>query len=243
MIPVSIGKDLADAVINKVHGEDWGRNAYWFLQVRGQKDDNRHQQSTDSISEVLNKILRYVNTRRAYVFVDVGIEIHGPEGFSVLPRRHGHTQLLEKVLGIDPEDVNYKEKEVDPWSGVEEIAGARWNLHHPLTENEISYVQLYTSDKAPFYNASIPKKKMPEVGAIAALKMKDVDANLNFIQNLYANLLGGWKASMPVVTRLEARVPFRHAAQVFDDTKLVPTMYQGLVNIVANQYTWCVRGL
>jgi hypothetical protein len=228
--------------MQKVHSEDWGREAYWLLQIRGQKDNNRHEEDTDSIQGVLEDILVHVQTRGAYTFVDVGVEIHGPEGYAVLPQRNEHTRFLTDVLGINPEDINYKMKQVDPWSGVEEIVGARWNFSEdPLTNNRISYAQLYTSDKTPLYNASM-QQKVPVVGGIAVLKMKDANVNLVFLQGLYANLTGGWRASMPVVTRLEARVPLRHAVHVFDDAKLDPRMYRGLVTIVANRLTWCVWG-
>ncbi|KAJ7036992.1 hypothetical protein C8F04DRAFT_1257535 [Mycena alexandri] len=230
-------KDLAADIIWALEREAWGQHAYWLLQIHGAKDGTRHPVDVSSISSVIDDLLEHVDRDDCYIFVDVAIEIHAENpAFGVLPLRAGHPKLLTDILGIPEEHTGTTQ--LDVWGGISMVAGARWNFaDNPVTPNQISYMQLYVTDKAALYNASL-KNRMPVLTTMAPLKLTDPNQEIPFMQKVYSTLHSAATNGMPIATRLEVRVPISRATRVFTPARLNHAQYNGVVHVLPLNTIW-----
>ncbi|KAJ7710714.1 hypothetical protein B0H17DRAFT_1324313 [Mycena rosella] len=246
------GHLLAEAMMEAVLEEEWGQAAYWLLQIRGAKDLTRHQVGDRNsygrlrtVQQELDELLREVRVDNSQIYVDVGLEVHAadPKAWGVLPLRDGHIPLLSQMFDIPDDDwVNAGVFSLDTWAGLRDIAGGRWNLaKRPLTDYEIGYIQWYVSDKAPLYNTSL-RNKTPKMGELSVMKLMDPEDDMPFLFDVYSNLLSACEDKMPVVSRLEVRVPYAEAndvlrSQVARDSR----NFTGTIAVVPLEYIWAWR--
>ncbi|KAJ7805246.1 hypothetical protein B0H14DRAFT_2611508 [Mycena olivaceomarginata] len=89
-------------------------------------------------------------------------------------------------------------------------AGGRWTFAEPVTQRKISYIQVYTSDKAALYNAG-QRQKIPMLAGTRALRLLHADEQIELVREIYNSLIENHNKFTPVVMRIEARVPFNKA--------------------------------
>lgn len=218
-IPQDVGQSFANEFMEEIRTYDWGKNAYWFLQIRGAKDDTRHQGPlTDT---VIDRVLENVIRPRSSIYLDVGRELHLPDGWACMPARgvNLHPRLAQILWGIDEDDEwTYDSYEVDPWAGLVDIAGFRANYaSNPMTSNLISYVQVYSTDKFATYNSSSATNyKAVRVHPQQILNMRSPEEVPANIMKVYQVTAENQIAQTLTVTRMEARVPLPFAKDVYN---------------------------
>ncbi|KAF8194896.1 hypothetical protein K438DRAFT_1761175 [Mycena galopus ATCC 62051] len=196
------GAHVANYVMTKLRDLEWGRGAYFLLQIRGVKDLTRDLPNNDLARRQIQRLLANVAQQDAFIWVDVGLEIHPPPNCGILPCRDSHQELMELLLGITPEE----------WARV---AGGRWSFAaNPVTAAGISYIQVHTTDKAALYNAST-RSKVPTLAGMQVLKLNDAEGQIPLVEDVYGTLHKWRAAKTAVVLRVEARVPLRNVGRVF----------------------------
>lgn len=237
LIDESWGELLGERILNAVHQKPWGANAYWLLQIRGVKDGRRRGGHTQP-SELSRALLAKVNKHQAHVFLDVAIELHPPQGWGVVAKRATLEAMLCDLLGINEDDYHGGSEQIDVWAGVDELAGVRVTFPTPVGAADISYVQVYTSDKAALYNAAL-EEKIPTVPALPIIRMANADTPLPMPAAIYTQLHSCQQNAQPIILRIEARVPEHLSDFVFDDT-VGPQDIRPFVTICGVSYLWCV---
>ncbi|KAE9385093.1 hypothetical protein BT96DRAFT_950091 [Gymnopus androsaceus JB14] len=234
-IPELIGQAFADEFMDKIREHSWGTHAYWFIQIRGAKDDTRHHGPIDDAT--INHILQNIIRHQSVIFLDMGLEIHLPEGYASMPARavECHSELAEIAWNIDPgREWDYGLYQPDVWAGVADIAGFRCNYSkQPRTQNRISYIQVYTTDKFATYNAS-------SQGSKAVLKMNGPDDVVTPLAKVYGVTAANQTAKTLTVTRLEARVPLMYAKTV-NRAELQVSDFRGVIHAVPVKTIWAWR--
>ncbi|KAJ3965337.1 hypothetical protein EV361DRAFT_1020375 [Lentinula raphanica] len=214
-VPQETGRTFANEFMTSIRRFSWGSGAYWFIQIRGAKDITRDHRFDRLTQPQLDTILGNIDLNHSVVYVDLGLEIHLPEGYAAMPdrRRENHVGLAEALWAIDPqEEWDYKDYSPDPWAGVADIAGYRCNYaSDPITENLISYVQVYTTDKFQTYNTSGTFGGALQVFPPSVLKMANPDDMPQAITKVYSATQTNLSQQTPTATRFEARVPLHRA--------------------------------
>ncbi|KAJ6487532.1 hypothetical protein DFH09DRAFT_1105856 [Mycena vulgaris] len=241
LVSAEHGSSVANYVMNKLRDLEWGRGAYFLLQIRGVKDITRVR-SNDTVRTQILQLLVNVASEDAYVWVDVGLEVHPPPGFGVLPRRDSHQELVELLLHITPEQwAQCKSPSLDVWAGISSVAGGRWSFAaNPVTAARISYIQLYTTDKAALYNAST-RSKVPTLAGMQVLKLTDAEDRISQVTEVYRVLLEWHRAKTPIVLRLEARVPLAHAVDVFPLADIDLELLRNQIFVLPAENIWAWR--
>ncbi|KAJ7912811.1 hypothetical protein B0H13DRAFT_2659865 [Mycena leptocephala] len=239
------GAPFATAVMALLRNTPFGADAYWLIQVRGAKDLTRHGAGGDyaNVEDMADLLLLEVaHTAGDYVFVDVGVEIHPPSGFGVLALRDQHNTLVAQLLSTTSEIIDEGHVHIDPWAGTAQAAGGRWNFtSNPVAPGEVSYFQLYTSDKAPVYNAS-HAHKIPLIPGMKVLRLKKDDPHgLANLAGMHNNLDEMATANSSIVLRAEARVPYAKINHVFRG--LSRRGLRPLIIIAEAQKLWTFRQL
>jgi hypothetical protein len=234
------GRAFADSVMDTIRAYPWGQHAYWFLQIRGIKDLTRYVGPIPD--RVVNLVLKSVVRSESVIFMDLGLEVHPPAGFSSMPSRVSkcHEGVARVVWGISPDDWDYSLYDVDIWAGVGDIAGFRCNFSEaPRTENLISYIQVYSTDKFQMFNASSKGSKSVRLTTKEALHMVHPDVTPNSIPKVYQATADDQLAHTPTVTRFEARVPLHCARAAYNPTLTVAD-FAPFIHVVPATVIWCV---
>ncbi|KAF9059828.1 hypothetical protein BDP27DRAFT_1371083 [Rhodocollybia butyracea] len=122
-----LGVAFANEALHNIQRYQWGKHAYWFVQMRGIKDKSRLE----------------VHLGANYA----GLPARGP---------HVHQLLANDIWGLTTEEWqdSLPTYQPDVWASNAHVAGFRCNFsRHPVTENQIYYAQVYASDKFQTYNA------------------------------------------------------------------------------------------
>ncbi|KIY60582.1 hypothetical protein CYLTODRAFT_460670 [Cylindrobasidium torrendii FP15055 ss-10] len=249
---------LCEALMERLHATAWGRNAYFFLQMRGMKDVTTHRQNRELLVAHCNNLLKDVRKQDTYIVVDVAIEAHSTdEGYSIMPLsgkdggRNHHTTLLEAVLAddIDPALLESGTKHINHWAGVEAIAGMDVSYKDGITDNEITKIQIYPTDKSATYNASTQgPQKGAHVAGIEFLTMKGPDPAPKAAEAIFRVLAKNGvderdereeQRAVPSCLRVEVRVPYHRAADVFRENLEVNDITEQIVILLSTD-VWYV---
>ncbi|KIY62209.1 hypothetical protein CYLTODRAFT_459179 [Cylindrobasidium torrendii FP15055 ss-10] len=249
---------LCEALMERLHATAWGKNAYFFLQMRGMKDVTRHSQSRELMVAHCNALLEDVRKQDTYIVVDVAIETHSADaGYSIMPLsgkeggRNHHTTLLEAVLAgdIDPDLLESGTKHINHWAGVEAIAGMDVSYTDGITDNEITKIQIYPTDKSATYNASTAgPQKSAHVTGREFLTMKNPDPAPKAAEAIFRVLAKNGvdersereeERAVPSCLRIELRVPYHRAADVFRENLEVNDIAEQIVVLLSTD-VWYV---
>ncbi|KAL0064504.1 hypothetical protein AAF712_008562 [Marasmius tenuissimus] len=237
----AFGSLVAEQVIESIRRKGWGKDAYWFIQMRGCKDFTRHDGSRTR--EVIDHLLEPVERASSAIFVDVAVELQLQNGWACMPWRPDYAPetLAEVALGFEEGDWSWKKYQPDIWAGVAAIAGFRCNFaNEPRTENLISYMQVYTTDKFQTYNPSGTSHKSLYLTGPQALHMKGPDEIPVPIHKVYNATVANQIENTPTATRIEARVPVQHASRVFSPTLQVQDL-SDVLHVVPSYVIWAWR--
>ncbi|KAF9070183.1 hypothetical protein BDP27DRAFT_1512892 [Rhodocollybia butyracea] len=212
-----LGVAFANEALHTIQRYQWGKHAYWFVQMRGIKDKSRHL--IFQTETVVDDILRDINRQTSTVFLDVGLEVHLQADYAGLPARgpHVHQLLANNIWGLTTAEWqdSLPTYQPDVWASNAHVAGFRCNFsRHPVTENQIYYAQVYASDKFQTYSAGSSSGLL--LLASQVLKMKGPDDAPVQLQKIYQAISENQLARTPTVVRLEVRVPSHRAALVYD---------------------------
>lgn len=241
-IPASgVGVIFANQVMQNIRRHEWGKHAYWFIQMRGIKDRSRHE--VNDTREIVDNLLGDINRQTSTVFLDVGLEVHLADGYSSLPARAMHQDLAKGVWSISEEEweKNLHHYQPDVWAANAHIAGFRCHFSGvPVTVNQISYAQVYTSDKFQTYNPSSSSGLLLLASQI--IKMEGPDDPPIQINKIYQAIFENQIAQTPTVVRFEARVPSHRAEFVYihdqEQTELDPVDFWNFIYAVPVEFVW-----
>ncbi|KAJ8074352.1 hypothetical protein PM082_012665 [Marasmius tenuissimus] len=237
----AFGSLVAEQVIESIRRKGWGKDAYWFIQMRGCKDFTCHDGSRTR--EVIDHLLEPVERTSSAIFVDVAVELQLQNGWACMPWRPDYAPetLAEVALGFEEGDWSWKKYQPDIWAGVAAIAGFRCNFaNEPRTENLISYMQVYTTDKFQTYNPSGTSHKSLYLTGPQALHMKGPDEIPVPIHKVHNATVANQIENTPTATRIEARVPVQHASRVFSPTLQVQDL-SDVLHVVPSYVIWAWR--
>ncbi|KAJ3966213.1 hypothetical protein EV361DRAFT_954291 [Lentinula raphanica] len=248
-VPAVTGTAFANAVMTAIRQHPWGSGAYWFIQIRGAKDLTRDHHFDHLTQAQLDLILDGIDLDQSIIYLDLGIEIHLPDGYAAMPdrRNESHAGLAETLWGIDPQqDWDYDDYAPDCWAGVADIAGFRCNFAGgPRTPNRISYVQVYTTDKFQTYNASGTYGGALQLFGPAVLKMKGPDDVPLAISKVYSATQKNLSDQTPTASRFEARVPLQHARALdrlgYNRRELRPSDLADFLIVLPSRAIWAWR--
>ncbi|KAJ3791717.1 hypothetical protein GGU11DRAFT_751208, partial [Lentinula aff. detonsa] len=238
-IPAAAGTVFANQVMSLIRAHEWGRSAYWFVQIRGAKDTTRHLDRTSTDAHI-DSILTNVDRDGNIIFLDMAVEVHLPEGWASMPARYKdcHFGMAQLLWGFQEEDWDYKTYHPDIWAGITDFAGFRANFSaSPRTAKLISYIQVYTTDKFQTYKTS---GKAFRLFGSQILRMTDPDEVPAPLKKVYEATADNQENGTPCVTRFEARVPLHHAQDLYD-TNIRPAALARVLHVVRTEVIWAWR--
>ncbi|KAJ7049789.1 hypothetical protein C8F01DRAFT_1092988 [Mycena amicta] len=209
------GYDFANSVIEYIRQNDFGRHAYWLLQIRNEKDGTRCSLDLDSHQLMMDRLLEDVFRADAVIYVDVACEIHAfkqTHRMSVFAKRDALQELTCLLLDIDEADFLSGKQTTDMWAGLVHFAGTRILFDPPVGQFQAAYFQLYTTDKVALYNAT---KGNPMLAGVTLLKMQNGDDTPVRVSSITQTLAEFQRKPVPIVLRAEARVPLQRSHLVF----------------------------
>ncbi|KAJ3780488.1 hypothetical protein GGU10DRAFT_380579 [Lentinula aff. detonsa] len=238
-IPIAAGTVFANRVMSLIRAQEWGRSAYWFIQIRGSKDTTRHLDRNFTEANI-DSILTDIDRDGNIIFLDMAIEVHLPQGWASMPARYKecHFGMARLLWGFEEEDWDYDNYHPDIWAGITDFAGFRANFSKsPRTRNLISYIQVYTTDKFQTYKTS---GKAFRIFGSQILKMTDPDLIPVPLRNVYEATAENQVNVTPCVTRFEARVPLHRARHIYN-TDIRPAALARVLHVVRTEVIWAWR--
>ncbi|KAJ7720248.1 hypothetical protein B0H16DRAFT_1793600 [Mycena metata] len=192
----------------------WALSMYFLAQIRGVKDNFRHD---GACKQTLRRLLENIKTDAStVVYVDVGLEVKvnpNPDPvdgdeilWSSLPINNLNAHL--RVMGIDPEHMEGVTKFTDLWCMTTDISGFRLDAtRRPggVGPHRVVYAQVYVTDKFATYHAGNNRTIHPK----DLLKMTDTKNSIHGASKMVR--IFNDNQTVPVHVRYELRVPFAHA--------------------------------
>jgi hypothetical protein len=195
LIPAHNVEDFGDELLKAVRTQQWGGQAYFFIDVRGSRGATQHEwdDRETKLDEYLQMIdLDLIDT--SLFWLDIGTEIQCP-GYVLWWRTDAHRSLIGTALTMSERSVGamIRPRAVyanDMACHLEDVSGFRCKvpkMHRDRTG--ISYIQAYNTEKDAVYHVS-------EKGNSRVLSYDNVLLNKKFnIQEWYDQLSGIWKTS------------------------------------------------
>jgi hypothetical protein len=169
LIRKSMVRKFGDRFLRYIHQHPFGKNAYYFHEVRGVRASTHHKSSLheESLDEFLS-MLDQTAIDPTQWYVDIGYEIHTP-GHVLLWRRDGHTWVIQQALGltlsgdmielISPRNSHL---EIDLTCHMFDVAGFRLTVPKRIHEETgIYYLQAYCTEKQAVYLAAGRALELP----------------------------------------------------------------------------------
>ncbi|KAJ6449486.1 hypothetical protein C8R45DRAFT_1114686 [Mycena sanguinolenta] len=203
----------------------WASSMYFLAQIRGVKDDFRHERAC---REALDRLWENIQTDdTTVVYVDVGLEVKVKQdavedeedeveeiNWSSLPINDFDTHL--RVMGIDPGSMQLVKRFTDLWCMTTDLSSFRFDAtHRPggVGSHHAVYGQIYVTDKFATHHAG--KDRVLGTPAAIQIRPKDVldmadkesyiHGTSKLVRIFNDNQL------IPVHVRYELRVPVAHA--------------------------------
>ncbi|KAJ6454435.1 hypothetical protein C8R45DRAFT_1112050 [Mycena sanguinolenta] len=203
----------------------WASSMYFLAQIRGVKDDFRHERAC---REALDRLLENIQTDdTTVVYVDVGLEVKVKQdavedeedeveeiNWSSLPINDFDTHL--RVMGIDPGSMQLVKRFTDLWCMTTDLSSFRFDAtHRPggVGSHHAVYGQIYVTDKFATHHAG----KDRVVGTPAAIQIRPKDVLDMADKESYIHgtsklvRIFNDNQLIPVHVRYELRVPVAHA--------------------------------
>ncbi|SJL17874.1 uncharacterized protein ARMOST_21439 [Armillaria ostoyae] len=217
-------------ILNDEGSEPWTRNALYYVECRGLKELKRHSledgnflnTSEALLEEFLGEIAPPIAELGDVAYVDTALEI-GQHQAAVLPRTSQHATFISAVLGI-PQQIadalathDFKGYLRQPFALLGEASGCRISYPDGTGVHQAVFIQIYTSDKALVAHPSSKKNAIYLKPSHVLFQEGETyrGAIPPFIQ--YAcQAFAENSTEMDIITRIEARVPYMEAAQVFN---------------------------
>lgn len=222
-------------------------DAFFFHEWRGLKGATIHDpQDPDACNSALLHITRHIDFHSLHLedwHVDVGIEISTP-GHVLQWLNQAHSDIIAYLLpSASPQHIqrllNSSNYHNDTAAHMYALAGFRATVHSLGTDDHVSYINVYTTDKSSTYQLHtgafkrhFPSNLMPR--AINRLS-KDIDLTLNLFHTL-AGL--DTNDPQPGNIRAEARIQLTHAADYMRSFPVDP-LFNSFVCIPALEW-WFV---
>ena len=151
---------FCNALLAQLDAIDSFKDAYFCHELRGQKGGTAHAEDEDGRNpeEAFDTFFDNVDRTRIDAgnwLVDVGLEIHDP-GMVVQWSKSTHSEILKYVLPSLQHDQidrlqNRKTFHLDHTAQMEDFAGFRCEPGLWGTQNQVEYINVYTTDKSSTY--------------------------------------------------------------------------------------------
>jgi hypothetical protein len=236
LIPTYEVEAFGDALLNAVHQQQWGSQAYFFIEVRGSRGATQHEwnERETKLAEYLQMFDQSLIDPKEF-WLDIGTEIQCP-GYVLWWRTDAHRSIIGTALTISNRSVvgmigQRNAYAIDVACHLEDVSGFRSRVtkqHRDRTG--IAYMQAYNTEKEAIYHIS-------EQGNSRVLSYDNVLLNKKFsIQKWHTQLSDIWKTSRRKIdghARWEIRVNLaKHLAResndpyvAFDDEALTEYLY------------------
>ncbi|KAF7426823.1 hypothetical protein PC9H_009192 [Pleurotus ostreatus] len=139
----------------RLQEHEFFKHAVFCTHIQGIKASTMHDMSALSADIALTRMLEDFDTVQGLWWVDVGLEIQDGDR-AILWRKDAAPNLLSYVLGNTLDEagriVHSTQFQEDVNSHLLEVAGFRVGFVTPIGDNEIAYVQAYTTDKSLTYH-------------------------------------------------------------------------------------------
>ena len=151
---------FCDALLARLETIDSFKQAYFCHELRGLKGGTAHTEDEDgrNSEEAFETFFDNLDMNRIEPdnwLVDVALEIYDP-GRVVQWSRHAHSAILRYILpSLDPEQIRRlqarKTFHLDHVAQLDDFAGFRCEPGQWGTQNNVEYINVYTTDKCPTY--------------------------------------------------------------------------------------------
>jgi len=228
MVPRNILPGFGDALRHflEVNGVAWGSDLFFLHQVRGMKATTEHHMDPQSARASLHEFLfensiPEASTQEGIWYIDVGLEISSVEGMCLLWRTDSHSHVVQRVTGISEQhairitELGSQQYARDLSSHLLDVSGCRITPgRQGEGEFEVSYLQMYSTDKSLTYNPEgiYFSKAMLCVEAIGKVQPPSFTESL---YHLYRN--ASLSRNSNAKARVEVRVPIQHATTVLNN--------------------------
>ena len=218
--PISLA-DFCNALRTRLHACPGFEKAYFGHELRGLKGGTAHEDEGMHPEEAFNTFFEHIDTDRineADWLIDVGLEIYDPESI-VQWSRHSHPAILKYLMPsmTDVELGRLRRRNtfhLDNISQLDDFAGFRCEPGPAGKRHNITYINVYTTDKCPTYQLHTSIWRRQKCKDVFPRKIDKLIKDLQTMSTTYKSCAG--TAGQPAqegCARLEIRVRLSHARE------------------------------
>lgn len=206
--------EFCDALLALLDAVPGFEQAYFGHELRGLKGGTAHEDEGRHPEEAFNTFFEHVDTGRIDEdnwLVDVGLEIYDP-GNIVQWSRHSHPAILKYLMPslTDAEVCSLQRRKtfhLDHVSQLDDFAGFRSEPGALGKRHDITYVNVYTTDKCPTYQLHNGIWRRRKCKDLFPKKLEKLTQDLQTMSKTYKACAGSTgQPSQEGCARLEIRV-------------------------------------